>query len=527
MKTEAQPLHWLIRTLRRSDEFFTSLFDQAFVASHNPWRHLGALAFSSLVLTIGSGIIGFAFYDTSVTGAYESGLRLQNDPLLLGRLLRGLHRYGADACVLLMLLHVLRETVRGHYAGVRWFSWVSGIPMLWMIWSAGLTGLWLLWDTRALYSITATAEWLQALPIGAELLARNFLNSDALNDRFFSLIMFVHIGIPLLLLAAFWIHIKRISHARIWPPSQLLWTSFMMLSMLSLWQPVVSLSAADFAYVPQQMSLDWYYQFFHPLLDWFSAATVWWIAITATLLLAAFPLLPSVKGSKRVAVVDLDNCNGCARCASDCPFGAISMVARSDNSHHRAQAMVDADMCAACGICVGACPSSTPFRSIEDLVSGIELPDLTIAKLRTELKRKMGDLSGSSAIVIFSCRQAGSYVAVSDQQTVVIELECAAMLPPSFLEYTLRMGALGAVVAGCREADCEFRLGDRWVQERLIGTREPHLRTSVPRERIALCWSGSNKQAVFTTVEQLRTQTVSLDLTTFIDPRSEKTTNVE
>ena len=26
-----------------------------------------------------------------------------------------------------------------------------------------LTGLWLLWDERALYSITATAEWLQAL----------------------------------------------------------------------------------------------------------------------------------------------------------------------------------------------------------------------------------------------------------------------------------------------------------------------------------------------------------------------------
>jgi len=527
MKTEAQPLHWLTRILRRSDEFFTSLFDHAFVASHNPLRHLGALAFSSLVLTIGSGIISFAFYDTSVNGAYASGLRLQNDPLLLGRLLRGLHRYGADACVLLMLLHVLREAVRGHYAGVRWFSWVSGIPMLWMIWSAGLTGLWLLWDARALYSITATAEWLQALPIGAELLARNFLTPDALTDRFFSLVMFVHIGVPLLLLAAFWIHIKRISHARIWPPPQLLWTSLMMLSILSLWQPVISLSAADFSYVAQHMSLDWYYQFFHPLLDWFSAATVWWIAVTATLLLAAFPLLPPLAGRMSVAVVDLDNCNGCARCASDCPFGAISMVARSDGSHHRAQAMVDADMCAACGICVGACPSSTPFRSIEDLVSGIELPDLTIANLRSELKHKLANLNGLPPIVIFSCRQAANCLAISDEQTVVIELECAAMLPPSFLDYTLRMGAKGAVVAGCREADCEFRLGDRWVQERLLGTREPHLRASVPRERIVQCWSGSDKQALFSAVEQLQTETASLDLTKFFDLRSEKTTNVD
>ena len=189
--------------------------------------------------------------------------------------------------------------------------------------------------------------------------------------------------------------------------------------------------------------------------------------------------------------------------------------------------MVDADMCAACGICVGACPSSTPFRSIEDLVSGIELPDLTIANLRSELKHKLANLNGLPPIVIFSCRQAANCLAISDEQTVVIELECAAMLPPSFLDYTLRMGAKGAVVAGCREADCEFRLGDRWVQERLLGTREPHLRTSVPRERIVQCWSGSDKQALFSAVEQLQTETASLDLTKFFDLRSEKTTNVD
>ena len=36
-------------------------------------------------------------------------VRWYMDPLLLGRLLRGLHRYSADACVLLTVLHTLRE----------------------------------------------------------------------------------------------------------------------------------------------------------------------------------------------------------------------------------------------------------------------------------------------------------------------------------------------------------------------------------------------------------------------------------
>lgn len=64
------------------------------------------------------------------------------------------------------------------------------------------------------------------------------------------------------------------------------------------------------------------------------------------------------------------------------------------------------------------------------------------------------------------------------------------MLPPSFLEYATRLGAVGAVIAGCREGDCEYRLGDQWVRERILGTREPRLRAAAPRDRIAVVWAG-------------------------------------
>ena len=115
----------LLRTLRTGDENLTGTFDRAFAPAHNPWRHLGSLAFLFLVISVVSGIIDFALYDTSVAGAYESGRRLQLDPLLMGRLLRGLHRYTADAFMFLTLLHLLREGLRGHYRGIRWFSWIK------------------------------------------------------------------------------------------------------------------------------------------------------------------------------------------------------------------------------------------------------------------------------------------------------------------------------------------------------------------------------------------------------------------
>lgn len=477
------------RALRAADEALTSRFDHAFNATHNPWRHLGALAFLCLVLAVVSGIVAYALYDTSVSGAYQSGLRLQNDPTGLGRLLRGLHRYGADACMLLTLLHLLREGVRGHFRGVRWFSWLTGLPLLWMLWIAGLTGLWLLWDQRAIFSVTATAEWLQVLRLGADLLARNFLTSETLNDRFFSLIMFVHIGLPLLLLAAMWVHVQRLSQVRLWPPRSLLLASLATLALLALAVPVLSLGPANTGHTPPQLSLDWFYQVLHPLVDAWSARSVWLLAALLTLALALLPLLREPR-QPAPALVDLEHCNGCTRCVADCPFGALTMVARSDASGYALQVAVNSALCAGCGICVGSCPSATPLRRSQSLVSGIELPAAPLAALRDELRHRVAALGGAHKVVLFGCRQAADFSALADASTAVLTLECAAMLPTTFVEYALRQGACGVVIAGCREGDCEFRLGDRWLQERLLGRREPRLRASVRREQIEVVWSG-------------------------------------
>jgi coenzyme F420-reducing hydrogenase delta subunit/ferredoxin len=257
------------------------------------------------------------------------------------------------------------------------------------------------------------------------------------------------------------------------------------------------------------LSLDWFYLFVHPMVDWLSAQGTWFLLFLATLLLMVLPFMPPLRGpsraltAKQPAVVDLTNCNGCSRCAADCPFGAVVMVARTDPLHHRQQAFVIADQCVACGICVGSCPSSTPFRRIEDIVSGIELPGAPVVLLRKQLQQKLAALTGPSKIMLFSCMQAADWRALA---TAVLPLECAAMLPPSFIEYALRLGADGVVIAGCREGDCEFRLGDRWVQDRLTGAREPRLRAAAPRERIAVVWAGNQRVQVMQTIAALRSR---------------------
>ncbi len=295
-----------MRALRSADDFLTASFDRAFPLAANPWRHLGALAFLCLVVAIATGVIAYALYDTSVHGAYESGRRLQEDPLLLGRLLRGLHRYSADACMALTVLHLLRETAHGHYLSPRLLSWLTGVPLAWLLWAAGLTGLWLLWDERALYSIAATAEWLQALPLAAGLLTRDFLAPGALSDRFFSLILFVHIGVPLLLLGTMWAHVQRMTHARVWPPRPLLFGSLAMFALLALAVPAESLGPARPGHVAATLALDWFYQFPHALVDATSPGAAWLLAAALTLALALMPLVPSRPGSGPMAEAGFD-----------------------------------------------------------------------------------------------------------------------------------------------------------------------------------------------------------------------------
>jgi coenzyme F420-reducing hydrogenase delta subunit len=81
------------------------------------------------------------------------------------------------------------------------------------------------------------------------------------------------------------------------------------------------------------------------------------------------------------------------------------------------------------------------------------------------------------------------------------------MLPPSFVEYALRDGAAGVLVSACRAGGCEFRLGQRWTEARLAGIREPHLRRSVSRERVATASADPGEEsALRAAVNEFRTR---------------------
>jgi coenzyme F420-reducing hydrogenase delta subunit/ferredoxin len=478
--------------------------DAAFGSRHNPLRHLGAIGFFALWLLAASGVVLYIVLDTSVQGAHRSIAALVELPLGLGRLLRGMHRYAADLMVIAMALHLVREWLHGHERGVHRFAWLTGVPLVGFVFAIGIVGFWLHWDQLGQFSAVATAEWVDALPFVSSAMARNFLADAAVSDRLFSLFVFVHLGLPLLLVYGLWFHVQRLTRAAVWPPRALAIGLALLLAVLALAVPVASHAPAALGLVPDALRIDWFLLFVHPLADATSPAVLWLIAVGAALLLFALPFIPSRQAVKApVAVVDPANCNGCQRCFADCPYAAITMVPHPNQRIGRTLAVVDADLCASCGLCAGACPSSTPFRSVAELVTGIDMPQLPVGALRQRLHAALEARPG--AIVVFGCDHGADVSRLAADDVHPSSLICAGQLPPSFVEYALRDGAAGVVVAACREGGCAFRYGERWTAERLAGLREPHLRASVERERVALVFAGAGDgRALQQAIESLR-----------------------
>ena len=425
--------------LRRGFEWIERPLDRLFGPALNPVAQLGALGFFFYWIVAVSGIYLFIFFDTGIERAYESVENLTNNHWYHAGVMRSFHRYASDLMVVMLVTHLLREFAYDHYRGTRWFSWFTGVPIIWLLYTSGITGYWLVWDKLAQYVALVTSELLDWLPIFGEPIARNFVSTGTLTSRFFSLMVFMHVAVPLFLLSAMWIHILHISRPKMNPPRTLAAMTLLALIAVSIWNPAVSQGHVDLAKAPVAVGLDWLFLPLYPLTDLWGNGAVWAFLGAFTVMLGLMPWLPPLRRAK-AAEVDLAHCNGCARCAEDCPYEAIRMVRRSDGLHFPTEAQVNPSLCVSCGICVGSCPSSTAFRRSQEFKTGIDLPDFSFQRLRELTVETAESLHGEKErILVFACEHGGG----AGHLTGVVPLPCVAMISRSQQEACRWRGSRG------------------------------------------------------------------------------------
>jgi coenzyme F420-reducing hydrogenase delta subunit/ferredoxin len=462
------------------------LLDRLVSPALNPLYHTGTIAVFSLAVALVTGVYLFLFYRVGTEAAHRSIEDIMGHPFLVGSLMRSLHRYSSDAAIVAAALHGLKMFLNDRFWGARWIGWVSGLSLIALVWVTGATGYWLVWDVQAQILSLTTAKFLDVLPVFGEPLVRTFLDAARIQNFLFFLVLFIHITIPLLIGAAYWLHVMRLSRARFMPPSVVLWVTGAGLLVASVLRPALSGPPADLGRLPGMVPVDWFYFFYFPLTA-LEPRVGWALVMGSAAVTLVLPWVLRGAPPRRARVENIA-CSGCSRCWKDCPFEAVMMVPRHDGTRYKQVAVINPAKCVGCGICVGACDSA-------GIVLGDEPVSLLGGAVTERLRRAEATAQGRPPVVVYACRlMAALGPRLSPDGAppglpgvTVMGLPCVGTIHPEMLVKSLTSGAAGVFVAGCVPEDCPYREGSLWLTERLASRRQP-VAKDLPEGRVRVRW---------------------------------------
>jgi quinol-cytochrome oxidoreductase complex cytochrome b subunit len=179
-----------------------------------PTFRLGWLSTFFAVFEILTGVFLMVYYTPSPEFAFENMLNiLSNVPF--GRLMRDMHRLGAELMVAVVMLHALRTFITGSYKKPRQFTWVTGVILLFVTWLLSFSGYLLPWDQLSLWAVTIGVSIVEAIPPEVVGRAVNLLARGAPEFGAAGLLRWylLHIiALPLIGIVFFGVHYYKVVH---------------------------------------------------------------------------------------------------------------------------------------------------------------------------------------------------------------------------------------------------------------------------------------------------------------------------
>ncbi len=141
------------------------------------WHQVfGSVALFCFMAQVFTGLMLSLNYAASPGEAHNSILYLMNE-VTGGKLIRGLHHWGASMMIIVVVMHMLQVFLWGAYKKPREATWLVGIVLLLLTLAFGLTGYLLPWDNRAYWGTVVTTQIAAKAP-GAGLYLQHLMGSE-------------------------------------------------------------------------------------------------------------------------------------------------------------------------------------------------------------------------------------------------------------------------------------------------------------------------------------------------------------
>lgn len=142
------------------------------IPASSSWHQVfGSIAVFLFLTQAFTGILLAFNYAPTPGDAYNS-LRYILTELTGGRIIRGLHHWGASMMIVVVVLHMVQVFLYGAYKKPREATWMVGVVLLLVTLAYGLTGYLLPWDNRAYWGTVVATQIAAQAPVLGPYLSR-------------------------------------------------------------------------------------------------------------------------------------------------------------------------------------------------------------------------------------------------------------------------------------------------------------------------------------------------------------------
>ena len=255
------------------------------------WHQVfGSVAMFLFMVQAFTGVLLAFNYAPTPGDAYNS-VRYIVTEVTGGRLIHGLHHWGASMMIVVVVIHMTQVFLYGGYKKPREATWMVGVVLLLVVLAFGLTGYLLPWDNRAYWGTVVSTQIMSSAPLLGSYLKRLLGSDGSVGVVTFARFYALHVLIlPQVIISLIVFHIFLVRKHGVAPapdesgptkkffPEQVMkdtiavFTAFVILYTMAMFVeiPLGRLAdPTDLTYIPRP---DWYFLFLFQTLKFFKGS---------------------------------------------------------------------------------------------------------------------------------------------------------------------------------------------------------------------------------------------------------------